>query len=97
MAKRKRKKKIRFKTTFSLISPTVRITNIPEKDVLGFAYKDEARVEIDPRQCSKEFLDTLIHELIHCFFPNMDEEYVEKMSTKIANQIWSKGYRRIQK
>ena len=94
---KKKLKKVKFKTTFSLVSPKVRITEIHEKGILGYAYQDEARIEIDPRQDSKEFLDTLIHELIHCFFPFLGEEYVEKMSTKIANQIWSKGYRRIQK
>lgn len=97
MKKRKKHKKVKFKTTFTLVSPKVSITKIPEKGVLGYAYQEEARIEIDPRQQSKEFLDTLIHELIHCFFPMLGEEYVEKMSTKIANQIWSKGYRRIQK
>lgn len=77
-----------------MVSPRIRVKIIPEPRVLGLAYED-AYIEIDPRQDSAEFLDTLIHEMLHCFLPNLEEQYIKKVATKIKNAIWAKKYRRL--
>ena len=65
--------------------------------VYGYAFLDESKVEIDPRQDNFEYLDTLIHEMLHCFLPELAEMHIQKMSTCIAKQIWHKRYRRLPK
>jgi hypothetical protein len=52
-------------------------------------------IEIDPRQCPKEYLDTLVHEAVHELFPRMQERTVLKAGTTIANLLWRLGYRRV--
>jgi hypothetical protein len=51
-------------------------------------------IEIDPRQCPKEYLDTLIHESLHELFPKATESRVLRAGTSIANLLWRLGYRR---
>lgn len=51
-------------------------------------------IEIDPRQCPKDYLDTLIHEAVHEIMPRKREGFVLKTATSIANLLWRLGYRR---
>jgi len=64
---------------------------------LGMCWYDTGEIEIDPRQDSREYLDTLIHEMLHCFFPDMSEKDVAKVSAKMSNAIWQYNYRRVAK
>ena len=52
-------------------------------------------IEIDPRQDSKCYMDTLIHEMLHAYFPEATEHEVEKMATRMANELWKRKFRRI--
>ena len=52
-------------------------------------------IEIDPRQCPKEYLDTLIHEAYHELNPRAKEVTVLHAATALANLLWRLGYRRI--
>jgi len=66
---------------------------------LGLADTDEAGEDIivvDPRQPSKERLDTLIHEALHHIRPDWSEEYVARTSRRISQVIWKDRWRRIQ-
>ena len=54
-------------------------------------------VEIDPRLDSKEYLDTLIHEMLHHHLPDLSESDVLAIATRMTNQIWRKNYRRLAK
>jgi len=62
---------------------------------VGQCYTNKGLVEIDPRQCSKDYLDTLIHEMLHLYFPEDEEWRVLKVATKMTNELWKKKYRRI--
>jgi len=62
---------------------------------LGQAWDD--LVEIDPRQCSKEYLDTAIHELLHIAQPELSESKVVRVSRLISSKLWKLGFRRIHK
>lgn len=55
------------------------------------------RIEIDPRQCPKEYMDTLIHEALHELFPKKREDVILRAGTTIANLLWRLGYRRVKK
>jgi hypothetical protein len=52
------------------------------------------RIEIDPRQCPQDYMDTLIHECIHEIYPKHSESSVRRAATTIANVLWRLGYRK---
>ena len=54
-------------------------------------------IEIDPRQCPKDYMDTLIHEALHELFPKKREKRILRAGTTIANLLWRLGYRRVKK
>ena len=55
------------------------------------------KIEIDPRQCPKDYLDTLIHEALHELLPRKSEKFILNAGTSIANLLWRLGYRRSKK
>lgn len=63
----------------------------------GQAWKGEGWIEIDPRQKSKTYLNTLIHEAMHLLEPDWSESRVTRTANKLAALIWEKNYRRIQR
>ena len=64
---------------------------------VGQAYSDARVIEVDPRQKSKNYLDTLIHELLHVYNPEWSETKVSKTANEITDIIWKKNYRRIKR
>ena len=64
---------------------------------VGQAYTDAKVIEIDPRQTSKNYLDTLIHELLHVYNPEWSENKVAKTANEMTQIIWQKNYRRIKR
>ena len=62
----------------------------------GVCYLGENLIEIDPRQKSRKYLHTLIHELLHHCFPWMSESMVTRMAPKITEGVWRKNFRRIE-
>ncbi len=85
--------------TSVLSKRTVRICEkkLGKEKVLGQCWADNGAIDIDPRQDSKEYLDTLIHEMLHCFFPDMRESDVAKISNKMSSAVWKHNYRRLTK
>lgn len=65
------------------------------KKVYGQAHEN-GLVEIDPRQDSIEYLDTLVHEILHIKFPKLTEKEVIQISNDITNAIWGQNFRKIQ-
>jgi len=63
----------------------------------GQCYKSENLIEIDPRQLSRSYLNTLIHETLHCVFPQMAESTVYRAAGKICRAVWERDFRRIKK
>ena len=97
-----RRSKRKVRTTFVSASPRIyekylsngkRTKGGDRLSIYGYAYPNEGRIEIDPRQCTKEYLDTLIHEMLHCFFPTLAEKHIARTAAKIARQIWKRNYR----
>lgn len=76
---------------------------IPKKEnALGLAYNDRLNdpphkvgtIEVEKNQTPLEILDTEIHELIHMKYPEIPEESVLRMATRIARYLWKLGYRK---
>ena len=64
---------------------------------MGLAWVGEDKIEIDGRLKSKEYLDTLIHEMLHIYNPTWPETRVAQTATEMANIIWNKNYRRMKR
>ena len=57
-------------------------------------YTKKHIIEIDPRQCPRDYMDTLIHEALHELFPKKSETVIAKSGTSIANLLWRLKYRK---
>ncbi len=74
--------------------PTISEREIVE--TIGYCYKD-GKILIDPRQSPREFLDTIIHEMLHFHFKNLPEKRVIEVANSITKAIWDLRYRRLMK
>lgn len=63
----------------------------------GQCWKGENLIEIDPRQTARGYLNTLIHETLHCIFPAMSESTVNRAASKICRVVWERDFRRLKK
>ena len=61
---------------------------------LGYAYKDDGMVDINPNQTPRQYLDTLIHEILHILYPEDSETKISRNAATITHHIWKKNYRR---
>ncbi len=66
-------------------------------DCVGRCWIGIRRIEIDPRQCPKEYMDTLIHETLHQLLPKKREDFILRAGTTISNLLWRLGYRQVKK
>lgn len=63
--------------------------------IYGLAWIEERLIEIDPRQRPRCYLNTVIHELLHCALPKAGESRVAKTAGLIAGHLWRLNYRRV--
>lgn len=54
-------------------------------------------VLVDPRQPSRERLDTLLHEGLHHLCPGWSEGKVRRAANRLRALLWKDGWRRIEK
>ena len=64
---------------------------------LGLAWVGEDKIEIDGRLKSKQYLNTLIPEMLHIYNPNWSETRVDQTANEMCHIIWSKNYRRMKR
>jgi len=76
--------------------PPVVVRKLGRHRCIGLAIEEDGyqRIEIDPRQPEKEFLNTLIHEAIHLVDFDIPEAKVIRLANKAAAVLWEQGYRR---
>ena len=55
------------------------------------------RIILDPRMKARRYLNTLIHEMLHLYFPDLNERTVTELADKFSRDIWIRRYRRIDK
>lgn len=72
------------------------IRKLGKERACGQAYQGENLIELDPRQDSKEFLGTAIHEVIHILYPDLTEADVIHAEQVMADVLWRLNFRRIQ-
>ena len=54
-------------------------------------------IEIDPRQLSRDRLDTLLHEMLHHYCPHWSEEKVTETARQMTSVLWRQRYRRVER
>jgi len=76
--------------------PPVVVRKLGRHRCVGLAIEEHGhqRIEVDPRQPEKEFLNTLIHEAIHLVDFDIPESKVIRLANKAAAVLWEQGYRR---
>lgn len=74
--------------------PKVTERKLGRHKAVGLAW-DTNHIEIDPRQSSKEYLGTLIHEQLHLMFPEWSEKEIVKAEKKLCNLLWKQNYRKV--
>lgn len=62
---------------------------------VGIADYENFNILVDPRQKPYEYLNTLIHELIHHMSPSWDETRVNWWANRISRFLWSHNYRQV--
>ena len=79
---------------------TIRITErkLGKEQAVGLCWHGKVpHIEIDPRQSSKSRLDTVIHEMVHCLWPELEEDAVTLVAQRLASVLWADRWRRVQK
>lgn len=82
---------------------TVRKRKLGREGALGLAWghienkkwTPSGKIEVDPRQSDQEEMDTVIHEIIHCEFPDLSEESVIRGAESITAVLWKLGFRKL--
>jgi len=60
----------------------------------GLAYKEHNEIHIDERLKKREYMLTVLHELLHMYFPDLSESKVDKISRKMCSELWKLKFRR---
>jgi hypothetical protein len=63
---------------------------------VGQAHHGDNLIEIDPRQRSRDRLDTVCHEVIHLLGPHLSEEIVISHANILSDALWRDRWRRIE-
>ena len=52
------------------------------------------KITVESNQGEREFLDTLIQELMHAAYWDIKEDAIDEGATDVATVLWRLGYRR---
>jgi hypothetical protein len=58
-------------------------------------YWDNKKIEIDPRQSPREYLNSVIHEGIHHVFKEKKEKEVIRATSFLTRLLWNLNYRKV--
>lgn len=61
----------------------------------GIADFENKNIIVDPRQKPYDYLNTMIHELIHHMAPTWSESRVNWWASRIARFLWTHNYRQV--
>ena len=63
--------------------------------MIPMPFSSKSRIEIDPRQKPKTYMNTLIHEKLHILFPDWSERKVTETANELAKFLWDNKYRKV--
>jgi len=84
--------------------PKIRDRKLGRHKADGLFWAEDKLIEVDPRQSSRDRLDTVIHEAVHMADLrcnrgrgfSIPHEDVEKISETISDVLWADRWRRIE-
>jgi len=62
---------------------------------VGLAYTDIRRILLDERLTGFDYLETAVHEILHCQNPKFSEEQVTAQGFEMADLLWKLGFRKV--
>ena len=62
---------------------------------VGLAYHEERVICLDLRLKGFDYLETAIHEILHCQFPKLPEITIEARGKEMALLLWDLGFRQV--
>lgn len=65
-----------------------------KEKVWGYTTEDNT-IHVDERCKGKKHCEIIIHETLHCLFPNLEENEIENKAIILTNLLWKEQYRRI--
>jgi len=68
--------------------PKTVFKDLSKDGVVGLAYDDEHKAEIDPKQSDRELFLTAFHEYSHLTIPDLTEKQVIKLEKTIGVSLW---------
>lgn len=71
----------------------IRVDENLKRSLWGLCNFDARLITLSPRATGKNHLGTVVHELIHAEFPDLDEEAVTRSANTIESVLWRMGYR----
>jgi hypothetical protein len=79
--------------------PRIKITErkLGKEQAVGMAHHGENMIEIDPRQRSRDRLDTVCHEVIHLLEPDLPEDQVILRANVLSDTLWRDRWRRVER
>lgn len=77
--------------------PRIKHKKLGRQKAWGEQYTGTSLILLDPRMRSKRYLNILIHEMLHLYFPDLTEHTTDHLAKAFSKEIWSKRYRRIEK
>jgi hypothetical protein len=77
--------------------PTIIDKDLTRDNVWGWANKEDFEIELDKHQPSREYLNSCLHEMLHCILPDLHEKHITKMADIMSDVLWRRGFRRIKR
>jgi hypothetical protein len=71
----------------------IKIKHRPLRVWWGFAFPTKNRIEISTNLTDAQYLDTLIHEILHILYPDTAETTIADQASTIRYYLWRAGYR----
>jgi len=62
---------------------------------VGMAFTDDRIIFLDPRLKGFDYLETAIHEVLHCMFPKLPEITIEARGKEMAEILWKLNFRQV--
>jgi Zn-dependent peptidase ImmA (M78 family) len=67
----------------------IKYKNLSKENAVGFAYKEDNLIEIEPNQSDRELFLTVCHELAHNLLPDLSEKQIVKLEKTFGVSLWN--------
>jgi hypothetical protein len=72
-----------------------RYFNNKERKNYGYSDKDIQEIHLDKRVMKRFGAEIIIHEHLHCAFPDASEREITTIAGTIGDYLWEAGYRKV--